>query len=232
MPASYLETMRLLVIEDYEPVRQALVQGLSEAGFAVDATGDGEEGLWFAKTGEYDVVLLDLMLPGVDGLTILRRLRERSDLAHVLILSAKDTLDDRLEGLNLGADDYLVKPFALKEVIARVRSLVRRKYGTKSPVFQIGDLEIDTGSQTVQREGQAIVLTSREYAILEFLAHCQGEVVTRTRIWEHVYDFHAEPNSNVIDVHVGQLRKKLEVEGRSRLIQTRRGAGYVLQESD
>ncbi len=222
--------MRVLVIEDYEPVRQSIVQGLTEEGFAVDATGDGTEGLWYAGSGDYDVILLDLMLPGTDGLAILQELRERGSPVHVLILTAKDTLDDRLRGLNLGADDYLVKPFAFAELLARVRALVRRSYAAKSPVIRIGDLEIDTNTRKVVRAGQCIELTPREYAILEYLAHRPGQPVTRTILWEHVYDFEAEPNSNVLDVYVGQLRKKLEDGGRSRLIHTRRGVGYVLED--
>lgn len=221
--------MRVLVIEDYEPVRQSIVQALTEEGFAVDATGDGTEGLWYAGSGDYDVILLDLMLPGTDGLTILQKLRDRGDQVHILVLTAKDTLDDRLRGLNLGADDYLVKPFALAELLARVRALVRRNYAAKSPVIRIADLEIDTNAQTVSRAGQAIELTAREYAVLEYLAHRSGEPVTRTTLWEHVYDFEAEPNSNVIDVYIGQLRRKLEKGGLPRLIHTRRGVGYILE---
>jgi DNA-binding response OmpR family regulator len=221
--------MRVLVIEDYGPVRQSIVQGLQEEGFAVDATGDGEEGLWYARTGEYDVVLLDLMLPKVDGLTILRRLRELGDSVHVLIVTAKDTLDDRLQGLDLGADDYLVKPFALKELLARVRALIRRKYEAKSPLVRVADLEVDTSRGVVRRAGRRIDLTAREYAIIELLALRAGQVVTRSTIWEHVYDFAADPNSNVIDVHILHLRKKLERDGLPRLIHTRRGVGYVLE---
>lgn len=206
------------------------MQGLSERGFAVDSTGDGKEGLWYARSGEYDVILLDLMLPEVDGLTILQQVRASGNPAHVLILSARDTLDDRLRGLDLGADDYLVKPFALEEVVARVRALVRRKYGTKSPTICVADVEIDTAAQNVRRAGRSIELTAREYAVLEYLAQRAGQVVSRTTIWEHVYDFHAEPNSNVIDVYIGQLRKKLEAGDGSRLIHTRRGVGYVFGE--
>jgi DNA-binding response OmpR family regulator len=221
--------MRVLVIEDYGPIRQSIVQGLQEDGFAVDATGDGDEGLWYARTGEYDVVLLDLMLPTVDGLTILRRLRAMGNSVHVLIVTAKDGLDDRLHGLDLGADDYLVKPFALKELLARVRALVRRKYGTKSPLVRVADLEVDTNRRVVRRGGRRIELTAREYAIIELLAARATQVVTRSTIWEHVYDFAADPNSNVIDVHVVNLRKKLEGDGLPRLIHTRRGIGYVLE---
>jgi DNA-binding response OmpR family regulator len=222
--------MRVLVIEDYPPLRQSLVQGLSESGFAVDAAGDGENGLWYAGSGEYDVILLDLMLPKVDGLTILRRIRQQGNPAHVLILTAKDALEDRLRGLNLGADDYLVKPFSLEELLARVRALVRRKYEAKSPVIKVAGLEIDTNARAVHRAGRPIDLTAREYAIIEYLAHRAGQTVTRTTIWEHVYDFNAEPNSNVIDVYIGRLRKKLQQGGLPNPIHTRRGIGYVLGE--
>lgn len=222
--------MRILLIEDYAPVRQSIAQALQEDGFAVDATGDGKEGLWYARANEHDVVVLDLMLPKLDGLTLLKELRASGNAAHVLIVTAKDTLEDRLTGLDLGADDYLVKPFALAELLARVRALVRRKYQAKSPIICIDDLEINTTDHTVRRSGRDIDLTAREYAIIEFLALRKGQVVTRTDIWQHVYDFHAELNSNVVDVHITYLRKKLERGGKPRLIHTRRGEGYLLGE--
>ena len=222
--------MRVLVVEDYPPLRKSLARGLIEAGFAVDATGDGEEGLWYARTGDYDVIVLDLMLPKVDGLTILRRLRDQGDAVHILILTAKDTVDDRVRGLDLGADDYLVKPFAFEELLARVRALIRRKYETKSSVIRVGDLEVDTRSHTARRGGKEVELTAREYCLLEFLALRAGQIVTRTEIWEHVYDFAAEADSNVIDVYVARIRKKLEQDGQGRLIYTRRGIGYLLGE--
>ena len=225
------DTMRLLVIEDYEPLRKSLVKGLQEAGFAVDATGDGEEGLWYAMGEDYDVIILDLMLPKMDGLSILSKLRTEGRQNHVLILTAKDTVGDRVKGLNTGADDYLVKPFAFEELLARVNALVRREYAVKSPEIRVADLEIDTRTRSVRRGGQAVELTGREYSLLEFLALRSGQLVTRTEIWEHLYDFNDEPNSNVIDVHIGHLRKKLEKNGWSRLIYTRRGMGYMLAES-
>ena len=222
--------MRILVIEDYDPLRKSLAKGLQEAGFAVDATGDGEEGLWYAMDEAYDVIILDLMLPKMDGLSILKKLRARGRQNHVLILTAKDTVDDRVAGLNTGADDYLVKPFAFEELLARVNALVRRQYAVKSPEIRVGDVQIDTGTKSVRRGGEAVELTGREYSLLEFLALRSGQLVTRTEIWEHLYDFNDEPNSNVIDVHVGHLRKKLEKNGWSRLIHTRRGMGYMLTE--
>ena len=194
----------------------------------MDATGDGEEGLWYARSGDYDAVVLDLMLPKMDGLTILRQLRRQGSAVPVLILTARDTVSDRVRGLDLGADDYLVKPFALEELLARLRALVRRKYEARSPAVQVGDLTIDTSTRTVCRAGRTIPLTPREYAMLELLAVRAGQVVTRTEIWEHVYEFDAEPNSNVIDVYVARLRRRLEQDGLPRLIHTRRGIGYVL----
>jgi two-component system OmpR family response regulator len=220
--------MRVLLIEDYVPLRKALVQGLEEAGFAVDATGDGQEGLWYANSGTHDVIVLDLMLPGLDGLSILRHLRSQNIQTHVLILTAKDTLADRVKGLDCGADDYLVKPFALEELLARVRALIRRRYESKSPRICIGDLDIDTGTKQVSRAGEMIGLTAREYALLEYLALRVGQTVSRSDIWEHVYDFRSEVQSNVVDVYIGYLRKKIDRPGWTRLIHTRRGQGYVL----
>lgn len=224
--------MRILLVEDYDPVRKAVAQGLHEAGFAVDAAADGEEGLWYARSNDYDVIVLDLMLPRIDGLTILKRLRAEGRPAHILILTAKDTVEDRVRGLDLGADDYLVKPFAFEELLARVRALVRRKYETKSPSIRVADLEIDTATRTVRRADGTIELTAREYALLEYLALRAGQLVTRTDLWEHVYDFNSSAQSNVVDVYIGYLRKKIERPGRPRLIHTRRGQGYCLEEEE
>jgi DNA-binding response OmpR family regulator len=221
--------MRVLLVEDYDPLRQSVEQGLEEAGFAVDASADGEEGLWYAQSGDYDAIVLDIVLPKLDGLSILRRLRQTGDRTPVLLLTAKDTVTDRVTGLDLGADDYLVKPFALEELLARVRALLRRKYDTADPVVRVQDLEVDTASRVVRRAGERVDLTGREYALLEFLAHRAGEVVSRSDIWEHVYDFRSNVESNVVDVYIGYLRKKLERPGLPRLIHTRRGQGYVLE---
>jgi DNA-binding response OmpR family regulator len=221
--------MRLLVVEDYEPVREALTQGLREAGFAVDSAADGDAGLWYASSNDYDAIVLDLMLPGVDGLTLLKRLRKAGGKAHVLILTAKDTTQDRVNGLDLGADDYLVKPFAFKELLARVRALVRRRYTAKSPLVVVGgDLEIDTTTRTVRRGGRRIDLTPKEYVLLHYLAMRQGHLVTRAEIWEHAYEFNSEAESNVVDVTIGHIRRKLDGPGLAKLIHTRRGHGYML----
>ena len=222
--------MRVLVVEDYAPLRKSISRGLRNAGFAVDVSGDGEEGLWYARTNDYDAIVLDLMLPKMDGLTVLKRLRAAGRKTHVLILTARSAVEDRVKGLNLGADDYLVKPFAFEELIARLRALVRRTYDVKDPVIRVSDLEVDTAARVVRRGGETLQLTAREYALLEFLALRAGQIVTRTDIWEHVYEFHSSAESNVVDVYIGYLRRKTEQSGRPRLIHTRRGLGYMLGE--
>jgi len=224
--------MKLLLIEDYKPLRESMRKGLVENGYAVDSTGDGAEGLWFASTGEYDVLILDLRLPGMEGLEILKRLRAQKNRVHVLIVTAKDSIDDRVEGLDLGADDYLVKPFEFNELLARVRALVRRKYGQKEPVVRVADIEIDTSAREVRRGGRPVDLTVREYAIMEILARKAGRVVSRETIQEGVYDFASELSSNVIDVYIGRLRRKLEIKGGNKILHTKRGFGYMLGEED
>ena len=220
--------MRVLIVEDQERLRRWLQKGLKEADFVVDAAADGPEGLWYALGNRYDVIVLDLMLPGLDGLSILRRLREAGRDDQVLILTAKDTVPDRVQGLDLGADDYLVKPFAFEELLARVRALVRRGYGKHSPAIEIGELRIATAKRRVWLREQEIELRAMEYKLLEYLARRAGETVSRTEIWEHLYDFGSQTVSNVVDVYVGCLRRKLDRPGAKSLIQTRRGLGYVL----
>jgi DNA-binding response OmpR family regulator len=220
--------MRLLLIEDYKPLQKSLVKGLREANFAVDFTGDGKEGLWYAKSNDYDVIILDIMLPGLDGLSILRELRALGDATHILILTAKDTIEDKVRGLELGADDYLIKPFEFKELLARLRALIRRDYKKKSPQLTIEDLTINLNTQQAYRDGRSLSLTAREYALLEYLAMRTGEVVTRTDIWEHIYEFNSAASSNVVDVYIGYLRKKVEEQGKPALIHTIRGRGYLL----
>ncbi len=220
--------MRILVIEDYPPLRNGVVQNLIDQGFAVDAAGDGETGLFMAKASPYDVVVLDLMLPGLDGLEVLRRLRASGGSHHVLILTARDQLEDRTRGLDAGADDYLVKPFAFAELLARVRALVRRAYCRKDPVVRVADLALDTVVRRVERAGEVLDLTPREFAVLELLMLRAGAVVSRNELSEHLYQFDAAVTSNVLDVFLSALRRKIERPGQPRLLHTRRGEGYVL----
>ncbi len=220
--------MKLLVIEDYDVLRESLVEGLTNAGYAVDATGDGEEGLWYARDGKYDAVILDLMLPSMNGLTLLKTIRAEKNPCPVLILTAKDHVEDRVRGLNEGADDYVLKPFAFDELLARVNVLVRGKYGQRTHRTEVGGIEIDSTGRQVTINGQDLALTAREFAVLEVLALRAGEVVTRTEIYDHIYGFDSEPESNVVDVHIAQLRRKLQDAGAANRIGTRRGLGYIL----
>jgi len=194
----------------------------------VDTTGDGNEGLWYAMGNDYDVIILDLMLPGMDGLNILKKLRAKGRTNPVLVLTAKDTLEDRVTGLDLGADDYLVKPFAFKELLARIRALMRRSYQKKRPCIKVKDLRLDLTAQRVWRGREEVQLTPREYALLEYLGMRAGQIVSRADIWEHVYEFSSSASSNVVDVYIGYLRRKIERPGRPALIRTVRGRGYIL----
>jgi DNA-binding response OmpR family regulator len=221
--------VRVLLIEDHKPLVRALRKGLEEEGFAVDTALDGEEGAYKAQTADYDVIILDLMLPKEDGLSLLQRWRRAGLKSHVLVLTARSSIDDKVRGLNLGADDYLTKPFELEELLARLRALVRRGHQIKDPVVRVHDLEINTATRTVKRGGQAIHLTPREYALLEFLAFHRGKVVTRSMIWEHLYDEHDESTSNVVDVYIRYLRNKIDKDFDLPLILTRWGEGYMLR---
>lgn len=225
--------MRVLLIEDHRPLLRALKRGLEEEGFAVDTAEDGEEGEYKGRTASYDVIVLDLMLPKKDGLTVLKEWRQAGIKTHVLVLTAKDTTEDKVAGLDLGADDYLTKPFQLEELLARLRALIRRGHQVKDPVLRVHDLEVDTAARTVKRGGQTIHLTPREFALLQFLAFHRGKVVTRSMIWEHLYDEYDENTSNVVDVYIRYLRTKIDKGFAKPLILTRWGEGYMLRgESD
>ena len=220
--------MRVLVAEDHATLARSIANGLREEGFAVDLTGDGDEALHWAQANPYDCIVLDIMLPGRDGWSVVQALRRLESPVPVLLLTARDGIDDRVRGLNLGADDYLVKPFAWEELVARVRSLVRRGHGKRSPVIRIADLELDTAAKQVRRDGKNIPLSAKEYALIEYLAHREGQVVSRSEIWDHLYDQADEATSNVVDVYIGYLRNKIDKEFPVKLIHTRRGMGYVL----
>lgn len=222
--------MHVLLIEDSARLVSSLTRGLRKAGFAVDASRDGAEGLGLAETNDYDVIVLDLMLPGLDGMTLLGRLRAHGSQTHVLVLTAKDTLEDRVGGLQAGADDYLVKPFAFEELLARVQALCRRAYHRKDPGIAIGDLRIDTAARLVTLEGRPVELTPREFMLLEYLALRRGEVVPRAEIEAHIYGDGTELMSNAVDSAICSLRKKITPLGAEPVIRTRRGMGYVLED--
>ncbi|HZL34533.1 MAG TPA: response regulator transcription factor [Tepidisphaeraceae bacterium] len=220
--------MRILVAEDHPSLARSIANGLREEGFAVDLTFDGDEALRYALDAPYDCVVLDILLPGKTGWQILEAIRKKELKTPVLFLTAKDAIEDRVRGLNLGADDYLVKPFAFEELLARVRAVVRRGHGKAAAPMVIGDLEIDVAAKTVCRAGRQIELSAREFALLEYLALRAGQVVSRTDIWNHLYDQNDENVSNVVDVYIGYLRNKIDKYHEKKLIHTRRGMGYVL----
>lgn len=222
--------MKILVAEDYGPLRLSLSEALREAGYLVEHTADGREAGWMLREHEFAVAVLDIMLPNCSGLGLLRDIRERDLDTAVLLITARDAIEDRVAGLDMGADDYLVKPFALEEAMARVRALIRRRFGKRTNTLRVGDLEIDLGSRRVTRRGGEIELTAKEFSLLELLAMRSGEVVSRGDVWEQLYDFNFERgNSNVVDVFISNLRRKIDVEGEPSVIQTRRGQGYVLR---
>jgi DNA-binding response OmpR family regulator len=227
---TYFRAVRVLVIEDSQRLQSSLGKALRRSGYAVDMAGDGETGLWLAEENGYDGIVLDIMLPKLDGLTLLRRLRKKGRQTPVLLLTAKDTVQDRVSGLQMGADDYLVKPFALEELLARVQALCRRQYESRSNPLVIGDLSIDLSAHLVNRAGASLDLTAREFRLLEYLALRRGQVVTRTEIEIHLYDQSADLMSNTVDSAICTLRKKLEASGKPPLIHTRRGLGYMLKE--
>jgi len=221
--------MRLLVVEDEVKMAGLLKRALDEEGYAVDVTGSGEEALWLGTENPYDAIVLDLMLPDVDGFAVCRGLRERGRWTPVLMLTARDAVRDRVAGLDAGADDYLTKPFSLAELLARLRALIRRGATERPSVLRVGDLSLDPAARSVARDGQAIELTAKEYALLEFFMRHPGEVLTRTRLIEHVWDFAYEGDSNVVDVYVRYLRNKVDRPFGRDSIETVRGSGYRLR---
>ena len=224
--------MRVLVVEDSPSLRGTISQALRNSSYAVDSAGDGNEGLWLAESNEYDAVILDIMLPGIDGLTMLKRLRDSGWETNVLLLTAKDSLQDKVHGLRIGADDYLVKPFDLEELLARVWALCRRKYGKKDNKIHIGALTLDLNAKSVQREDGQISLTARELKVFEYLAMRCGQIVSKSEIEAHVYDSEADLISNVVESTICDLRKKLTPNGEAPVIHTRRGLGYYIQKPE
>ncbi len=222
--------MRLLVVEDEKKLASFLKRGFEEEHFAVDVAYDGEEGWYLSTVNDYDAIILDIMLPKMDGLSLCRKLRSRQKDTPIILLTAKDTIEDKVTGLNLGADDYLVKPFAFAELLARVRALLRRKGSPFVSQLQVSDLVLDPVSHRVSRGGKLINLTAKEYALLEFLMRHAGEVVTRTQIIEHVWDQHFDSDTNVVGVYITYLRQKIDHQFEPKLIHTIRGVGYVLRE--
>lgn len=217
-----------MLVEDDEGIISFLEKGLREAKYAVDVARDGNDALYKAALNEYDAIILDIMIPGRDGLEVCRELRSQGSQVPVIMLTARDDVRDRVLGLDVGADDYLTKPFQVSELLARLRALMRRGPVLKATVIEIGDLRIDTSAQTVNRGGRSIGLTAREYALIEYLARNAGRVVSRSELIEHVWNERYDPYSNVIDVHINHLRQKIDRESDRPLIHTRRGAGYIL----
>jgi DNA-binding response OmpR family regulator len=220
--------MRLLVVEDDQRIADFVVKGLQESGYCVAVAHDGEEGYLDALLNDYDLLVLDLMLPTMDGIAIARKLRAARKTTPILMLTARDSEQDKILGLDVGADDYLTKPFSFGEFLARVRSLLRRETMTRTSVMQVADLELDTAARRVRRAGREIVLSAREYALLEYLMHHAGQIVTRELLAEHVWT-DSDVESNVIDVYVRYLRQKVDAPFGTSLIQTVRGVGYTLR---
>ena len=220
--------MRVLVIEDDERLSSVLARGLRKQAFAVDTAADGEEALFLAQTNSYDLLILDVMLPERDGFDVCRQLREDGSSVPILMLTARDGVADRVAGLDLGADDYLTKPFDFAELLARSRALLRRREVYRSPLLQVGDLTLDTAARSASRNGRPIELTAKEYSVLEYLVENAGRVLGRAEIAEHVWDERYDPFSNVVDVYIQRLRRKLDGTGPGSFIRTRRGEGYQL----
>lgn len=223
--------MRILIVEDEKKVAQFLKKGLQAEAYSVDIASNGEEALSIARGEEFDAIILDIMLPKKDGIQVLREIREARIDTPVLMLTAKSDLEDRVEGLNLGADDYLAKPFAFSEVLARLRAIIRRKSAdTQNSNLRIHDLQLDLLARKVERAGKSIVLTNKEFELLEYLVRNKGRVLSRITLMEHIWDMHFDSETNIVDVVINRLRRKVDDPFQSRLIQTVRGVGYVVRE--
>ncbi|HEX4202699.1 MAG TPA: response regulator transcription factor [Ktedonobacteraceae bacterium] len=221
--------MRILVVEDNHRLNNSLASSLTHEGYSVDSTYDGQEGQDFAEMTSYDLILLDILLPKKDGLEVCRDLRRRRIHTPILLLTARDRVDDRVQGLDCGADDYLVKPFAMRELLARLRALLRRQHPSTQGRLEMGNLVIDPVTHTVERDGQSIDLTPKEFALLEYLMYHANQVVTREMIEQHIWNYDFECESNVIDVYVRRLRRKIDAPFAVKLLTTVRGVGYRLQ---
>lgn len=221
--------MRLLVVEDEKKVASFLKKGLEEEYYAVDVAYDGEQALYMIELNDYDLVLLDIMLPRIDGMAVLRRIRENSNFVPILMVTAKDSVDNIVEGLDAGCDDYLTKPFAFGELLARIRALLRRDKEAKTPILEVGDLRLSPLTHEVTRCDRNIDLTAKEYALLEYFMRNPNRVLTRTMISEHVWDYHFDSDTNVVDVYVNFLRKKIDRDFDIKLIHTIRGVGYMIK---
>jgi DNA-binding response OmpR family regulator len=224
--------MRILLVEDDPGVRRFVVKGLREQAYAVDAATTGEDALYQTEINEYDLIILDVMIPAPDGFEVCRRLRKAGRRMPILMLTARDAVEDRVSGLDRGADDYLTKPFEFRELLARLRALLRRSTELRPPQLSVGDLVLDTAAQSATLGENAISLTHKEYALLEYLVRNAGRVVSRADIAEHVWDETFDPFSNLIEVYINRLRRKIDSDGSSELLQTRRGAGYILKGSE
>ena len=222
--------MKILLAEDEVDLNNVVTRYLKKNGYSVDSVLDGEEALDYLEYGEYDLVILDIMMPKVDGFEVIKKLRDKGNHTSVLMLTARDSADDKVKGLDLGADDYIVKPFDFNELMARIRAVVRRKYGNSSNRLVIGDLILDTSEKSVTRAGKQIELTGKEYEVLEYLMQSKNRILSREQIKEHVWDFDYEGDSNIIDVLIKNIRKKIDVEDGKQIIYTKRGLGYVIKE--
>ena len=222
--------MKILLAEDEVDLNNVVTRYLKKNGYSVDSVLDGEEALDYLEYSEYDLVILDIMMPKVDGFEVIKKLRDKGNHTSVLMLTARDSADDKVKGLDLGADDYIVKPFDFNELMARIRAVVRRKYGNSSNKLVIGDLILDISEKSVTRAGKQIELTGKEYEVLEYLMQSKNRILSRDQIKEHVWDFDYEGDSNIIDVLIKNIRKKIDVEDGKQIIYTKRGLGYIIKE--